>query len=378
MADGLEACRRQQRALAGLAVLGERRQLDAHERVLARRADAGAREVPAEQRGPEPAAPHVGMDRAPVSGSSGRSSRTTRSTPAAPTTRPSISAKTHVVDRIGAVARRPSRPGGSGRSAARDPVLRLAVIVSSASRSKSDASVKWRTGSPGIAGASSSVTLRICRSPSSVPPPYLRFMCSLDGLVDDLPGAAVLGAGRGSPSRAARASSRSSFRWLASRSRSSVPSSSAARTAQPGSPLWRQSLNRQSRRCRRRRRRRSRRPLRRRAPRAPGCPACPPGAPRRAARTARDGSSCAGRASRDSRTSAVAWRSSPSRALTRVDLPTPDEPRIAAVVPGSRCARSSSSPCAGPRRDRDGRRRPARSRRPRRGGRRRRRPGRPC
>ena len=47
-----------------------------------------------------------------------------------------------------------------------------------------------------------------------------------------------------------------------------------------------------------------------------------------------------------SRTSAVAWRSSPSRALTSVDLPTPDEPRIAAVVPGAgaRAGRRARSP----------------------------------
>ena len=41
---------------------------------------------------------------------------------------------------------------------------------------------------------------------------------------------------RGSPSRAARAISRSSLRWLARRSSVSRPSASAARTAQPGSP----------------------------------------------------------------------------------------------------------------------------------------------
>ena len=57
----------------------------------------------------------------------------------------------------------------------------------------------------------------------------------------------------------------------------------------------------------------------------------------------------------ESRTSPVAWRSSPSSALTSVDLPTPDEPRIAAVVPGRRCAAQLVEPCAGPGRDRDGR-----------------------
>ena len=46
----------------------------------------------------------------------------------------------------------------------------------------------------------------------------------------------------------------------------------------------------------------------------------------------------------ETRTSAVRWRASPSRALTRVDLPTPDDPRMAAVEPGRRWASSSSSP----------------------------------
>ena len=58
---------------------------------------------------------------------------------------------------------------------------------------------------------------------------------------------------------------------------------------------------------------------------------------------------------RSSRTAAVAWRSSPSSALTSVDLPTPDEPRMAAVVPGRRygAARRAWSPVQ--RRDRDDR-----------------------
>ena len=54
-----------------------------------------------------------------------------------------------------------------------------------------------------------------------------------------------------------------------------------------------------------------------------------------------------------SRTSAVAWRSSPRSALTSVDLPTPDEPRIAAVVPGSEVRAQVVEPGAGPRRDGD-------------------------
>ena len=53
VADGLEAGLCEQRALADLTVLRERRQLDAHERILAGRADPGARQVPTEQRSPE-------------------------------------------------------------------------------------------------------------------------------------------------------------------------------------------------------------------------------------------------------------------------------------------------------------------------------------
>ncbi len=51
---------------------------------------------------------------------------------------------------------------------------------------------------------------------------------------------------RGSPLRSAKASSRSSLRWLSSRSTVSEPSSSAPRTAHPGSPWWRQSRKRQA------------------------------------------------------------------------------------------------------------------------------------
>ena len=68
----------------------------------------------------------------------------------------------------------------------------------------------------------------------------------VDRLVDDLPGPAVLGPrprvasrGRPGPPRA-----RACGGWPGV-PRSAVPSSSAARTAQPGSPSWRQSLNRQ-------------------------------------------------------------------------------------------------------------------------------------
>ena len=97
----------------------------------------------------------------------------------------------------------------------------------------------------------------------------------------------------------------------------------------------------------------SRRPRPPPAPRARGCPgvstrSAPPGS----SNSSRWVVVCRPRES-ESRTSAVRWRSSPSRALTRVDLPTPDEPRIAAVVPGRRCASRSSRPAPVQRRDGD-------------------------
>ena len=150
---------------------------------------------------------------------------------------------------------------------------------------------------------------------------------------------------RGSPSRAARAElalelamAREPF--LAEASVGQRRSDRAARLAVVSTvaePARR-------RRCRRRRRTRRRRPRRRRGPRARGSPACRRAARRPAARTARGGSSCGDRANREPRTSAVAWRSSPSSTLTSVDLPTPDEPRIAAVVPGRRWPRRWSRP----------------------------------
>ena len=65
-----------------------------------------------------------------------------------------------------------------------------------------------------------------------------------------------------------------------------------------------------------------------------GSRACRSGARRRAGGRARDAWSCGGHGQSSSRTAAVRRRSSPSSALTRVDLPTPDEPRTTAVRPG--------------------------------------------
>ncbi len=44
------------------------------------------------------------------------------------------------------------------------------------------------------------------------------------------------------------------------------------------------------------------------------------------------------------RTSRVSRTSSPSKRLTSVDLPTPDEPRSATVLPGCRKGRTASQP----------------------------------
>ena len=94
---------------------------------------------------------------------------------------------------------------------------------------------------------------------------------------------------------------------------------------------------------------------RHRGPRAPGCPGVstssdPPGS----SNSSRWVVVWRPRES-DSRTSAVFWRSSPSRALTSVDLPTPDEPEDRRRGARRRCARNVVEPGAGVGRDRDDR-----------------------
>ena len=116
-----------------------------------------------------------------------------------------------------------------------------------------------------------------------------------------------------------------------------VPSASAARTAQPGSPSWRQSRNRQpsgevgdvGERGRRGR------------PTAPATPS--ERMPGVSMRSAPPGSRTSSRwvvvwrpRESSSRTAPVRWRSLPSSALTSVDLPTPEEPSTTAVRPGGR------------------------------------------
>ena len=55
----------------------------------------------------------------------------------------------------------------------------------------------------------------------------------------------------------------------------------------------------------------------------------------------------------DARTSLVFWRSSPSSALTSVDLPVPDAPSRTAVVPGREQRPDDVQALAGQRADRD-------------------------
>ena len=330
-------------------------ELDPHERVLARRADAGTRQVPAEQRRPDAAAPHVGMDRAPDLVvrdvladdplDAGRARRPGRRSRRAPCRRPDRRRR-----------RRPSRPGGSAPSAGtgRRPRGWPRWSARTGARSRT----RRGSGGPSRPGMAGGVLQRHAADASCgrhrVPPPYLRFMCSSTRLVDDLPGAAVLGPGP----RVALAGGAGQLAFelpVAGQPLlgESVPSASAARTAQPGSPSWRQSLKRQVA------------AMSATSSKAVSTPSSAPSTssarmPGVSTSSAPPGSSnssrwvvvCRPRES-ESRTSAVAWRSSPSRALTSVDLPTPDEPRIAAVVPGSRCARSSSRPWPGPRRDGD-------------------------
>src|SRR5437899_1434441 len=67
-------------------------------------------------------------------------------------------------------------------------------------------------------------------------PPYFRSMCRSTDLWMIFQVRRYSARARGSVSRAARATSRSSLRWLASRSSVSRPWPIASRTAQPGSP----------------------------------------------------------------------------------------------------------------------------------------------
>ncbi len=64
---------------------------------------------------------------------------------------------------------------------------------------------------------------------------------------------------------------------------------------------------------------------------------------RRGAGSAPGGSWCAGRGSRPPGRAQVRWRSSPRRALTSVDLPTPELPSTTAVMPGCRWSRDSAA-----------------------------------
>ena len=189
----------------------------------------------------------------------------------------------------------------------------------------------------------------------------------VDRLGDELPLRRSLARARGSSWRAVRASSRSSLRSSRGARRSSGPSASAPRTAQPGSPSCgsrRTGTSRPGRRRPRRRLEAGLRPehLQRTEPRGVDeeGPAGKPNSSRWVVVWRPRESGPAHRA--------VAWRSSPSSALTSVDFPTPDDPRIAAVVPGAEVSPQVVSPCAGPAG-------PGRSRRPvRRPRRRRRRP----
>ena len=79
------------------------------------------------------------------------------------------------------------------------------------------------------------LTDRGCHQRSS---PYLSCIWRATALWIDFQRRASSARARGSTLRSAKASSRSSLRWLSRRSSVRVPSASAARTAHPGSPLW--------------------------------------------------------------------------------------------------------------------------------------------
>ena len=163
MADGLEARLREQRALADLRVLGERRRARRERAGPRATRGRGPRQVPAEQRGAETAAPESGMDRAPDL--VGRDVLADDALDPGRADDPAVDLdEDHVVDGIGAVGGVHLDLEVLGRRQVRDPVVagwpRWSARPAARSRTRPGSSGPSR---PGMAGASSSVRLRICR-----------------------------------------------------------------------------------------------------------------------------------------------------------------------------------------------------------------------
>ena len=168
--------------------------------------------------------------------------------------------------------------------------------------------------------------------------------------------------------RPGRARARAFAGWRVDRG-SGARRRAPSRTAQPGSPSWRQSLKRHAAASSAM------------SSKATSTPSSAPATssarmPGVSMRKAPPGSSNSSRwvvvwrpRESSSRTAAVAWRCSPRSALTSVDLPTPDEPSTTAVWPGAEVGREVRDVVAGQRREHDDRHARARSTRPRGAGR---------